>query len=145
TTEIYTLSLRDALPIWIAHLDGPPEVRAGGREELVEARGVASPSGRQLDEGGSRGRAEATHALHVVRQPRRRVAQLHAVRSERPELQRVLEAGWRLAGPLVDRRERRESVEGVVELDGVEQGGVVLEPPPLWQVPWVHDAAPVGV
>ena len=47
--------------------------------------------------------------------------------------------------PALDRRRRWEPVEGRVELDGVEQLLVVLEPAPLRDVGRVHDAAPVLV
>src|SRR5207248_5453853 len=53
--------------------------------------------------------------------------------------------GWRLLRPLLDRRDRRQPIEGVVELDGVEALCVGSEPLALRHCIGVHDAAPVAV
>ena len=66
-------------------------------------------------------RSESSDAVEVVGQPRRRIAQLHAVRAERAELHGVHEARRRLLGPALDRGRGGQPVEGGVELDGVEE------------------------
>lgn len=47
--------------------------------------------------------------------------------------------------PVLEVRGCREPVEAVVQLNGVEDLGVALEPGSLWQPLRVEDAAPVGV
>src|SRR5262245_59629609 len=67
------------------------------------------------------------------------------MRAELPELQGIGESRRRLRGPLLDCLRRWQAVEGVVDLDGLEAGGVVLEPSALRQVLRIHDPAPVAV
>src|SRR3954447_19697613 len=67
------------------------------------------------------------------------------MRTERAELQRVDEPWRRLRAPRVRGRRWRQSVEGVVELDGVEQRRVVLEPALRRHAGRIDHAAPVLV
>src|SRR3954454_9118575 len=67
------------------------------------------------------------------------------MRAERAELQRIDESRRRLRAPRVRGRRWRQSVEGVVELDGVEQRRVVLEPTLRRYAGRIDDAAPVLV
>src|SRR3954454_9650888 len=67
------------------------------------------------------------------------------MRTERAELQRIDEPGRCLRAPRVRGRRWRQPVEGVVELDGVEQRRVVLEPTLGRYAGRIDDAAPVLV
>ena len=84
-------------------------------------------------------------AVDVVRQPGPGITELHAVAAEGTELDRVGEARRRLLAPALDGFDRRQAVEGAVELDRREERRVVLEPPPHGQLLRVHHPAPVPV
>src|SRR5258707_6229474 len=68
TTEIYTLSLHDALPIWLLALEGEPAARLVelvGREPEVEEH-----RGGPLDAGADGERAEVAEAAVTEHHPR---------------------------------------------------------------------------
>ena len=67
------------------------------------------------------------------------------VRQVAARLHREQEAIGRLAHPLLDGLALDQPVEGRVDLDGVEQLAVALEPAPLRQSAWIDRPAPVGV
>jgi hypothetical protein len=129
----------------VPQLDRPAEAARGDGQELVEALGVPLPPGRELHQRGAELRAEALDPVQVVREPGGGVAQLHPVAAELPELQGEGEALRRLGRPALGGGRRRQAVEGVVHLDRVEEGGVVVEPPPLGELLRVDDPPPVPV
>ena len=130
----------------VAHLDRPAQATGAPQSRNSSSRATlrCQRGGSCTSVGPERG-SEPTHPVEVVRQPRARVAQLHAVRAELAELHRVHEARRRLGGPALDRSRGRQPVEGVVDLDGVEQLGVALEPASLRELGGIHRPAPVLV
>ncbi len=91
----------------VPELDGPTNPWRRRRQELVESFGVAAPPRRQLNEVRTEVVSEQFDSLEMPTQPVRRVAQLHAMRAELSDLDRIAESGGRLSRPLLDRRRRR--------------------------------------
>ena len=118
------------------------------RERVGEAVVVAARSGRAAAT--ARGRASATRpAARSTRSsaptPRSMSREPLHVRQVAAGLDREHEVRRRVVHPAVDRRGLREPVEGRVDLDGVEAGGVVLEPPPRRQARRVEGLPPALV
>ena len=65
--------------------------------------------------------------------------------AERAQLEGEHKARGHARRPPADCRLAGQPVEGVVDLDRVEQRGVVAQPAPLWNRRRVHHAAPVAV
>ena len=101
------------------------------RRKLVEERPECRPQpSRQV--------AELRHGLRTVEE-------LLVVSYEPVDLHRVAEAVRRLGLPAVESRGEGQAVETGVDLDRVELGRVMLEPPLLRQARGVIDLAPVGI
>ena len=81
---------------------------------------------------------EALHALLEV-------GEAFDVRQVAARLYREQEVGRSLRRPVRDGVTRRQPIEGRVDLDRVEEGGVVLEPPPRRHACRIHPLTPVAV
>src|SRR5512133_228818 len=103
------------------------------RRQLPEHRPEPRRAPERLD-----ALVEAPDAAFEVRQP-------PDVRQVAARLDREHEAGRRVSDPALDRRDVGEPVEGRVELDGVEELCVVLEPALRGESFRVDALAPVGV
>jgi hypothetical protein len=118
-------------PRRIPNLNGPTNVARRGGEEGVESFGVPLPARRELDQVRSQGRAETADPIKMVRQPSCGIAQLHAMRAELAELDRVFEARRCLRRPPFHRNRCRQPVKGRVDLDRIEERRVVRKPSSL--------------
>ena len=84
-------------------------------------------NGGQLEQHGPEPLAQRAGRLAQARQAVGDVGELLLVRDAARALERELEPGGRLGGPLAEHLGRGHPVEGVVDLDGVEALGVVRE------------------
>ena len=109
-------------PRRVAQLDRPAEVARRDGEELVEPLRRCASSAAAAAPGSARGagRGARTRSRWLGSHD---AASRSFMRCEPncAELHRVHEARRRLRRPLLDGRRRRQPVEGVVDLDGVEQ------------------------
>jgi hypothetical protein len=98
-----------------------------------------------LIEDGSELRTERAGAREEPVDRLARVAQLLHVGQEAAGFHREQESGWGAVPPGSERVRFRESVEGVVDLDGVEGADVVVQPVGLPELGRIEGAAPVFV
>src|SRR5579884_193185 len=134
-----------AVPRVMAELERMPVRSRQYGEEGGQALPVAGELGRELPEDGARrgpqGGEMAEEALHRLGG----ILEALEVRDEAAPLGREEEARRHLGLPGGEGLARREAVEGVVDLDGIEVGAVVLQPAPRGQLARVEHASPVWV
>ena len=116
-----------ARPRLVAELEGGARMGGQGPQELAQAPEVLLQVGRGLVEHGAELAGQAGGDGQEVRDLRRDVGQALVVRDALRGLEREGEAGRRLLRPPLQHRRRRHAVEGVVDLDRAEAGGVERE------------------
>src|SRR5262249_16846538 len=105
-------------------------------QECPKPHGVVSPARRELIEDGAEVGAELLGSREEALERLLRVLQLLHVREISAGLDREEEPGGGLPLPSREPAGFGQSVEAVVQLDGVEDGGVVAEPLFFWGGFW---------
>src|SRR5205085_4990424 len=100
---------------------------------------------RQLQEVGAEVLTQPAHSGEVICHPSFGVTQLHAMRSELSDLDRVQKPRWRLLPPVLHCTEGRQPVKRVVDLHGVELACVVVEPRTGRRGRRIKPAAPIPI
>lgn len=134
-----------AEPGGIAQFDGP--ALGGGQmmEEVGESGRVNMPMWGEVDEDGPKGLLEAFGAAEEEVDGALGVFEMFEVGAVAAEFKGVNEVLGCAAAPIVEGFGLRESVEGVVDFDGVEMLGVMFEPLRGGQVGGIEDVSPMVV
>src|SRR5215218_191154 len=114
-------------------------------QEVLQPCAVKLPAGRQLVEHGAQMTSKGPGAAEEALDRLLRVLELLHVREKAAGFYGEQESARRARGPVSERVFFRQPVETVVDFNGVEDGGVVLEPPLLRKVSRVEVPAPVFV
>ena len=131
------------VPARIAEFD---DVAGPGRQRLQKSRQsfeVQRPARRQLEEHGTERGVQVTGALQKAVDRLVRILELFHVRQEPAGLDGVDKSRRCLTCPFTECRCFGESVEGVVDLHGVEPRGIVVKPAIQRQLVRIEVSAPV--